>query len=307
MTAPMVERVRRFNRTVAERIGALDDHFLGRDRPLGEARLLWEIGDGAELRALRARLGLDSGYLSRLLASLEKQRLVRVEPSRADRRVRLARLTRAGVAERAALDRRSDDLASSVLDSLPPSHRQRLVDAMDQVERLLAASMIELAPEPADSPDAQACLRQYFAELDARFIGGFTVARATTVDAADMTPPAGLLLLARLRGAPVGCGAVLFHGRVAEIKRMWIAPTARGTGLGRRMLAALEQRAISAGARTVRLDTNAVLAEAIAMYRQSGYREVPAFNRDPYAQLWFAKTLKPTRPPRTAANRKRSR
>ena len=90
----MVPRVRRFNRTVTERVGALRDDFLGRDRPLGESRLLWEIGtDGCELRTLRARLDLDSGYLSRSLRALEAAGLVAVAPSPGDRRTRIARLT----------------------------------------------------------------------------------------------------------------------------------------------------------------------------------------------------------------------
>src|ERR687883_836320 len=104
MADAKVEQVRRFNRTVTERVGALNDHFLGLDRPLGEARLLWEIGvDGCEVRLLRARLGLDSGYVSRLLRSLEAAGLVTVTASDADRRIRVARLTAAGRAERAAL------------------------------------------------------------------------------------------------------------------------------------------------------------------------------------------------------------
>src|ERR671936_1678073 len=106
----MVDQVRRFNRTVTERVGALNDHFLGLDRPLGEARLLWEIGlDGCEVRLLRARLGLDSGYLSRLLRSLEAAGLVTVTPSEGDRRIRVARLTAAGRAESAALDERAEE------------------------------------------------------------------------------------------------------------------------------------------------------------------------------------------------------
>src|SRR6516225_2099419 len=110
MSDAMVDQVRRFNRVVTERIGALDDRFLGRDRPLGAARLLWEIGpDGAEVRALRRRLSLDSGYVSRLLGSLQRQRLARVRVDPADRRVRRAHLTKAGLAERAELDRRSND------------------------------------------------------------------------------------------------------------------------------------------------------------------------------------------------------
>src|ERR1700683_4567574 len=111
MDARMLEQVRRFNRTVTQRVGALDDEFLARDRPLGQARLLWEIGaDGgsADVRRLRSRLDLDSGYLSRLLRALQEDGLVEVTPSDADGRVRTARLTGRGLAERAELDRRGD-------------------------------------------------------------------------------------------------------------------------------------------------------------------------------------------------------
>src|SRR5437588_10554703 len=112
MSGAMVDQVRRFNRVVTERVGALNDHFLGRERQLGEARLLWEIGlDGCEVRLLRSRLGLDSGYLSRLLRSLEAAGLIKVAASVGDRRIRVARLTAAGRHERAALDERADELA----------------------------------------------------------------------------------------------------------------------------------------------------------------------------------------------------
>src|SRR5579862_8887247 len=110
MSSAMVDQVRRFNRVVTERVGALNDHFLGRGRPLGEARLLWEIGlDGCEVRVLRARLGLDSGYVSRLLRALERDGLARLETGPGDRRVRIARLTALGRRERAVLDRSSDE------------------------------------------------------------------------------------------------------------------------------------------------------------------------------------------------------
>src|SRR3954467_11412798 len=110
MSVAASEQVRRFNRTVTRRIGALDDEYLATGRPLGASRLLWEIGpDRAELRGLRARLGLDSGHLSRLLRRLEDELLVRVEPDAADGRVRVAHLTAQGRRERDLLDRRSDD------------------------------------------------------------------------------------------------------------------------------------------------------------------------------------------------------
>src|SRR5437588_10408504 len=102
MEMPLVEQIRSFNRTVTERIGVLNDHFLGRNHPLGEARLLWEIGEqGAEVRELRRRRGLDSGYVSRLLRSLEEQGLVVVRTRRNDGSVRMGHLTRAGLRERA--------------------------------------------------------------------------------------------------------------------------------------------------------------------------------------------------------------
>src|SRR5579871_2124293 len=119
MDMTLVEQVRSFNRTMTERVGVLNDHFLGRSHPLGEARLLWEIGaEGASILELRRRLGLDSAYVSRMLRSLEKQRLVVVRPSEHDGRVRLVRLTEAGLRERAELDGRADAFARSLLEPL---------------------------------------------------------------------------------------------------------------------------------------------------------------------------------------------
>jgi len=289
----LVERVRRFNRLVTERVGALDDRFLGRSRPLGESRLLWEVGRGkTEVRELRRRLSLDSGYLSRMLRSLEAHRLVKVEESTRDARVRFVHLTEAGQRERAVLDRLSDELAQSVLEPLSHGQRSRLVEAMAEVERLLAASMVTIAPEDPTTAEAAWCLEQYFAEIDVRFEGGFDRKRCRPLEAPEMMPPAGLLLIARLRGEPVGCGALRLHNSApAEIKRMWVAPAARGLGLGRRLLGELEERAWLAGARVVHLDTNRALTEAIALYRRSGYREVSPFNDEVHAHHWFEKEL----------------
>jgi DNA-binding MarR family transcriptional regulator/predicted N-acetyltransferase YhbS len=293
MIASMVDRVRGFNRVVTERIGALDDEYLGRGRPLGESRMLWEIGhDGAEVRQLRRRLGMDSGYASRLLRSLEARGLIAVETAAPDRRVRHARLTAAGMAERAELDRLSDELATSMLEPLDERQRHRLVAAMEDVERLLLASLITIAVEDPATGDARWCLEQYFAELARRFEGGFDPALSIPAATEDLTPPSGLLLVARRRERPVGCGALKFHGREpAELKRMWVSPEARGAGLGRRLLGSLEQCARDAGARVVRLETNATLSEAIALYRQTGYEEVEPYNSEPYAHHWFEKAL----------------
>lgn len=289
----MVDQIRRFNRTVTQRVGALNDAFLARDRPLGQARLLWEIGPhGSDVRLLRSRLDLDSGYLSRLLRALENDGLVAVTPSGADGRVRTAHLTEAGLAERAELDRRADDVADSILGPLSDRQRARLVAAMAEVEQLLVASMVEVGVRDPRLPDARSCLRAYFGELARRFDNGYDPSRGVSASDDEMTPPAGLFLLATLRDAPVGCGALKFHdGEPAEIKRMWVAPSARGLGLGRRLLAELEARAAANRASAVRLETNRNLTEAISLYRSAGYREVEPFNDEPYAHHWFEKDL----------------
>lgn len=294
MDETMIAQVRRFNRVVTQQVGALEDRFLARDRPLGESRLLWEIGDGRDVRSLRAALDLDSGYVSRLLRSLESAGLVTTQRSAADRRVRLARLTEAGRAERRLLDERSDELAADLLATLPGRQRERLVAAMAEVERLLTAATVRIAPADPDESAARHCLRAYVAELNARFEGGFDPARSIRADADALRPPAGLLLVATLHGAPVGCGALKLHGaEPAELKRMWVDESARGLGLGRRLLAELERRAAERGAPAARLETNGALTEAIALYRSAGYAEVPAFNAEPYAHHWFEKRLPP--------------
>ena len=292
----LVGQVRRFNRAVTQRVGALNDRYLARDRPLGEARVLWQIGEhgdrGCDVRRLRSLLDLDSGYLSRLLRSLEADGLVTVDRADDDKRVRTARLTRTGAKERAVLDDRSDALARSLVAPLTPSQQERLVTAMGEVERLLTAALVEVAPVDPAHRDARHCLREYYAELDRRFDGGFDLEQSVAVALDDIRPPTGVFLLAHLRGEPVGCGALRTPGAgLGEIKRMWVDPSARGLGVGRRLLTELEDRAQAAGCRRVRLDTNGVLAEAIAMYRSAGYEEVDPFNDDPYAQLYFERGL----------------
>jgi DNA-binding MarR family transcriptional regulator/GNAT superfamily N-acetyltransferase len=297
MDAGAVEQVRRFNRTVTQRVGALSDHYLARDRPLGASRVLWEIGtEGCEVRALRSRLGLDSGHASRLLRALEADGLVRVAPADADARVRVARLTPRGLKERELLDRRSDELAASLLDGLEPRRRDELVGAMATVERLLTAAMVEIRLADPAGADARACLRAYYAELNRRSEKGFDPAAGISADPHETRPPAGAFLVAYLRGEPVGCGAVKHHpGAPSEIKRMWVAESARGLGIARRMLAELEAGALAAGARVAHIETNRTLVEAIALYRSAGYEEVPAFNDEPFADHWFEKRLRARR------------
>jgi DNA-binding MarR family transcriptional regulator/GNAT superfamily N-acetyltransferase len=293
MSDAMVDQVRRFNRVVTERVGALNDHFLGRERSLGEARLLWEIGlDSCEVRLLRARLGLDSGYLSRLLRSLEAAGLVTVAAGAGDRRIRVARLTKAGRRERAGLDKRSDELAQSLLVALSSTQRERLVAAMHDVERLLVSGSVQINAVDPEHPDARYCLAEYVAELNRRSQRGFDPSVGATALPHEVRPPAGEFFVAYLHGEAVGCGAVKHHADApAEIKRMWLAPSVRGLGLGRRLLERLEGCALASGARVAHIETSAVLVEALSLYRSAGWKEVPAFNDEPFADHWFEKAL----------------
>ena len=153
-------------------------------------------------------------------------------------------------------------------------------------------SAIAIHEEPAGGEDVRWCFRQYYAELDRRFEGGFDVDAALPLGLDELTPPRGLVLIARLDGVPVGCGAVkLADERIAEIKRMWVSDRVRGQGVGSRLLAELEARASAAGKSLARLETNRSLSEAVAMYRSRGYREVEPFNDERYGDHWFEKDL----------------
>jgi DNA-binding MarR family transcriptional regulator len=288
-----VAHVRSFNRVVTQRIGALDDRYLGSDRPLGQDRLMWEIGlAGCEVRSLRTRLGLDAGHASRLLRSLEGAGLVTVTPSPDDGRVRVARLTRRGRSELGVLVRRSDELAASILSPLEPADREELIAAMRTVKRLLTASEIEIRRVDPGGADAQRCIGAYVAELNRRSGDSYDPAKGVSAEPHEMTPPAGLFLVAYRHGDAIGCGGVKHQPEAAsEIKRMWVAENARGLGVARRLLTELEADAIRSGASVASIETSATLFEAIALYRSVGYVEVAPFNEEPFADHWFEKRL----------------
>ena len=151
---------------------------------------------------------------------------------------------------------------------------------------------VRISSEPPDSADARWCLEHYFRELAGRFETGFDPAKSISADPDELIPPAGVFVIARSDGRPVGCGALkVERERVGQLKRMWVSPEVRGLGLGRRLLEALEAHAREFGLRTLRLETNRALDEAQALYRRCGYREVAPFNDEPYAHHWFEKKL----------------
>jgi DNA-binding MarR family transcriptional regulator len=284
MPSTDTETLRRFNRTYTQRIGALDESFLGPGRPLGVSRLLFEIGpDGAGVRELRDRLSLDSGYLTRLLRRLDVDGLVVVAPDPSDRRRRVAMLTAAGRAAWRQLDDRSEALARELVAPLTVRQRERLVEALATADLLVRAATVRLREiEPTD-PAAVDAAERYFAELARRFPRGF-----------DPGEPdhAGTFVLATSDGSPVAYGGVrALSPETGEIKRMWVHEDWRGAGLGSRMLRELDALARRLGHRRVVLDTNGTLTEAIAMYGRAGYRSIQRYNDNPYAEAWFEKVL----------------
>ena len=291
--ASNIPTLRTFNRSFTRRIGVLDHSFLQSGRPFAEARLLFEIGaDGASVLELRRRLGLDSGYLSRLLRELELDGLVTSVPDPDDARRRIAHLTRAGRAAWADLDRRSDELAAALIDPLSERQRQRLDDALRSADRLLRAATIGFDVVDPRDESALDAMNAYFAELAVRFPGGFDPGDTLEADAPAMRRPTGSFIVARTDAVVVACGGVQRHDdTTAEIKRMWVHPDWRGEGLGRRMLARLEASITELGYTDVVLDTNDTLTEAISMYERAGYRSIEPYNDNPYARRWFTKPL----------------
>nr|WP_253191448.1 helix-turn-helix domain-containing GNAT family N-acetyltransferase [Streptomyces sp. M1013] len=235
------------------------------------------------LRDLRPRLGLDAGYLSRMVRSLRAQGMVRLGTHPDDSRMRTVEPTGAGRAEAAEQNRRADVLASGLLEGLAPDQRRRLSDAMATAQRLLRLAAVTVVPVDARTPDARAC-------LDARFPEGFDP--ADLVGPAEVSGDAGAFFLAYEEGRPVGCGALRrTEPGVGEIKHVWVHSGARRLGLARRLLDALETEAAARGLAVVRLDTHPALTEARAMYERAGYTEIPAYSDHVYAGHRFEKRL----------------
>ena len=286
--------LRAFNRRYTQHIGVLEDRFLGRGRPLAESRLLFEVGlDGATVLALRERLSLDSGYLSRLLRSLEDARLVTVVADPADGRRRRVELTAAGVEEWEELDRRSDELAAGLLAPLGPAQRDRLREALGTAERLLRAATAEFVVADPLSEEALLAVERYLAEIADRGVGGGAALGSASDGAETMRRPDGVFVLVRSDGDVVGCGGVRpLDDGVGEVKRMWVSPAVRGTGMGRRLLDHLEEWVRRLGHDVVRLDTNSALTQAIAMYESAGYTAIERYNDNPHAERFFEKHLR---------------
>ena len=286
-----VSRVRRFNRAVTKEAGALDSSFLGRGRPLGSARVLNAIGQGrSDVADIRDYLDLDSGLMSRLLRGLEDEGLVETVPHQDDARRRIAKLTRTGRREFNAYEAISDSRAELLLGR--HANSLALLAAMDLIATAFGRESIGIDAANPAGKEAQYCLGEYYGELARRFKGGFDVSLSRDPDAADMIAPRGTFLVATSDGLPIGCVGLKGDGGVsAEVKRLWVAPSARRMGLGRRLMESVENAARDISIKVLRLDTNSALPEAGQLYRSSGWTEIDRFNDDPYPDVFFEKHL----------------
>ncbi|MGV1049973.1 MAG: GNAT family N-acetyltransferase [Solirubrobacterales bacterium] len=150
-----------------------------------------------------------------------------------------------------------------------------------------------LEPIDREDPEVRALYGVFIGEADGPLGEGVDLAAEIAAGPpAELNEPGGVLLLARVDGEPAGLGGVRhLDTEVAEVKSMYVSPAHRGIGLGRRILAELERIAAEHGCQAVRLDTSNYLSEAIGLYRSAGYAEVPAYNENPKADLWFERSL----------------
>ncbi len=287
-----VARLRRFNRAVTREVGALDTSFLGRGRPLGMARVLQLVQpEGTDLARIRDRLELDSGLMSRFLRALEREGLIATATDPADRRRRIARLTHKGQAEMMAYESIGHERAARLI-ARAGSRADEVVAAMDLIATLLNRDQLEIREADPDSSEALACQQAYFDEILARV----AIARPEYFPLPDpgadsYRPPQGRFLIAWSDDLPVGCVALRpLDDTTAEVKRLWVHASARGQGLSRRLMTRVEAEARAIGYRQLRLDTNSALTEAIALYRATGWSDIPPYTTPP-ADVWMEKPL----------------
>lgn len=287
-----IARLRRFNRVVTREIGALDSSYLGRGRPLGAARVLQLVKPtGTDVADLRQQLGLDTGLLSRLLRGLEDEGLLHLVTDPSDRRRRIAMLTEAGQAEWQVYEQLGYAKAQQVFDRAG-SRQQAVIAAMDLIATVMLQDQVELRDADPDSPAALACLAAYYQQLTNQVPGASPeMLTLPLADAAKYRAPQGAFLIAWSDDLPVACASFRPHEPgTAEIKRLWVDPVARGQGLGRRMMRAIESRARDMGFTRAILDSNTALTEAVALYRSDGWTEIAPYTSFP-ANIWMTKRL----------------
>ncbi len=291
MTFDPTLRIRRFHRAVTREVGALDQSFLGRGRPLGPARVLNAIGSGiTDVDRIREYLGVEKTVLSRFLSGLQEEGLVTLSPAPHDGRRRVAALTETGATEFSAYEALSNTQASTLLADHPKP--EAILTAMDLIASALVQDEVEIHVVDPNDPRVAPCLEAFYTELGTRLAQGFDIDLAVLPDASDMRPPRGVFLLAVSDRLPIGCVGIKGTDKgYGEVKRLWVSQAARGMGLARRLMEASEAHARQLSITRLRLDTNVVLSEALHLYQNTGWSEIDRYNDDPHPTHFFEKHL----------------
>lgn len=304
-----IARVRRFSRFYTRLLGTLNEGLLDSKLSLAEARVLYELANRSQPIAseIATELGLDLGYLSRILRSFSAAKLIRRQPSKTDRRQSLISLTAAGRSQFELLNQRSNDQVRALLTPLSTPQRTRLVESMSTIESLLHPGNppAEVFPillrghRPGDigwviERHGSLYSREY--GWDERFEA--LVARIASDFIDQFEPEREHCWIAERDGERLGC-VFLVRDReqpadavpTARLRLLLVEPSARGLGLGRTLVSQCTHFARSAGYRRIVLWTNSVLDAARRIYQREGYRlirEKPytAFGKDLISQDW---------------------
>lgn len=288
-----ISSVREFNRFYTAKLGLLRKHHLDGKFSLTEGRTLYEIGSrpGITASELRETLSLDRGYVSRLLASLTRRKLIRQTTSDADAREKHLSLTASGERCRAHLDESSDLQIAAILDTLEPNLRNDLVASLQRAHDILgrppaSALSIERLTQPSSA--ALEILEEYYEAVH-------VVKRDKPADLqALLAEPASGMWLARLNNKIVGCvvlRSLRSMKQSGECKRLYVRPAARGHRVATLLLDALEEHARNLKLEWIYLDTYDDLKPAIALYEQRGYQRCERYNDNPQATLFMRKRL----------------
>jgi DNA-binding MarR family transcriptional regulator/GNAT superfamily N-acetyltransferase len=295
-----ISAVRAFNRFYTSKLGFLDQQLLKSPFSLSEARVLYELatGENPSAKAIGIELGLDPGYLSRIVQKFEEDGLITRRPLPADRRQYQLSLTAKGRQTFARLDRSSHNEVANMLATLAQGDRQRLIGAMGTIERLLASSGVSPAaatlrePRPGDmgwvvqSHGAlyageygwDSSFEALVAEIVAKFLGSFDASRERC-------------WIADIDGAQVGSVFLVRHSDdVAKLRLLLVDPAGRGQGLGRRLVGECIAFARACGYRKITLWTQSILIAARKIYQDAGFVQVASEPHRSFGQSLIGET-----------------
>ena len=309
-TAAQVASLRSFNRFYTRRIGVLDEHLYGTPFTLPQTRVLWELAhrEGTTATELARLLDLDPGYLSRLLAALKARRLVRAQRSPADARQSLLFLSATGRKAYGAMNAQSEQQVQTLLSSLDEPHRRRLLQATGTIESLLggaarkdAAPYLLRAPQPGDfgwviARHGAIYAAEYgwdltfeglVAQIAGRFVEQFDAKREACWIAERHGENVGCVFLVQARDEKTGKP----ERGTAQLRLLIVEPSARGLGIGARLVAECERFARQAGYRRIKLWTQSILTAARAIYAKAGYKLVSSephksFGAELMGEMW---------------------